>query len=88
MPGYDGTGPMGMGSMTGGGMGFCAVPGSDGYARPRIGQFFGRGGGRGGGRGRRNMYYATGLTGWQRAGNPAYAGAYPYAGHLSLICKK
>jgi hypothetical protein len=26
MPGYDGTGPMGMGPMTGGGMGYCAVP--------------------------------------------------------------
>ena len=26
MPGFDGTGPRGMGSMTGGGRGFCAVP--------------------------------------------------------------
>ncbi|MCK4338295.1 MAG: DUF5320 domain-containing protein, partial [Candidatus Aminicenantes bacterium] len=26
MPGFDGTGPMGAGSMTGRGMGFCAVP--------------------------------------------------------------
>jgi len=26
MPGFDGTGPMGMGPMTGGGKGFCAVP--------------------------------------------------------------
>ena len=26
MPGFDGTGPMGMGPMTGGGRGFCAVP--------------------------------------------------------------
>ncbi len=25
MPGFDGTGPMGMGPMTGGGRGFCAV---------------------------------------------------------------
>jgi hypothetical protein len=81
MPGYDGTGPAGMGPMTGGGRGFCAVPGavpgSVGYLRPGIGRFFGRGGGRG----RRNMYYATGLTGWQRAGNPAYSGAggYSYA---------
>jgi hypothetical protein len=75
MPGYDGTGPEGMGPMTGGGRGLCAVPGSEGCLRPGIGRFFGRGGGRG----RRNMYYATGLTGWQRAGNPAYAGGYPYA---------
>ena len=26
MPGFDGTGPMGMGPMTGGGRGFCAIP--------------------------------------------------------------
>lgn len=26
MPGFDGTGPMGMGPMTGGGRGYCAVP--------------------------------------------------------------
>jgi hypothetical protein len=26
MPGFDGTGPSGMGPMTGGGRGFCAVP--------------------------------------------------------------
>ncbi len=26
MPGFDGTGPNGMGSMTGGGRGFCIVP--------------------------------------------------------------
>ena len=26
MPGFDGTGPMGMGPMTGGSRGFCAIP--------------------------------------------------------------
>ena len=26
MPGFDGTGPRGMGPMTGGGRGFCAIP--------------------------------------------------------------
>ena len=26
MPGFDGTGPMGMGPMTGRGMGYCAIP--------------------------------------------------------------
>jgi hypothetical protein len=26
MPGFDGTGPMGMGPMTGGGKGFCTMP--------------------------------------------------------------
>jgi len=30
MPGFDGTGPRGMGPMTGGGRGFCAVPLSSG----------------------------------------------------------
>ncbi len=41
----------------------------------------GRGGGFGGGRGRRNQFYATGMTGWQRAavGYPAYGGAMPAA---------
>ena len=53
MPGRDGTGPMGYGPMTGGRRGFCG----DAASSP----------GRGGGRGRRNQFYATGLTGWQRA---------------------
>ena len=64
MPGYDGTGPRGMGSMTGGGRGYCAMPVGNFVGRPRVG----RGIGRGGGRGWRNMYYATGLAGWQRSG--------------------
>lgn len=61
MPGGDQTGPMGAGPMTGRGAGFCG-----GFAGPG---FANRGGfcGRGRGRGRRNMYHATGLTGWQRA---------------------
>jgi len=61
MPGYDGTGPAGQGSMTGGGRGFCA--GVLTGIRPASPGFFGRGGGRG----RRNWFFATGLTGWQRA---------------------
>ncbi len=61
MPGFDGTGPRGEGPMTGGGRGYCVVPAS-GITRP-AGRFSGRGG-----RGRRNQYYATGLTGWQRDG--------------------
>lgn len=67
MPGRDGTGPSGRGSMTGRGMGCCAD-----YASAQGLRLFGRGSGmglscgRGQGRGWRNQYYATGLTGWQR----------------------
>ncbi len=46
-----------------------------------FGMGFGRGrgfgGGRGGGRGWRNMYYATGLPGWARAGWTGVAPAAP-----------
>ncbi|OGX17910.1 MAG: hypothetical protein A3K83_07960 [Omnitrophica WOR_2 bacterium RBG_13_44_8b] len=64
MPGFDGTGPMGMGPMTGGGRGFCVAP----VSGIRPGAFGRRFFGRGGGRGRRRWYYATGLPGWARAG--------------------
>jgi len=68
MPGGDRTGPMGMGPRTGRGAGFCAGLGVPGFMNRGFGGGFGGGrGGRGGGRGRRNMFYATGLTGWQRA---------------------
>ena len=81
MPGGDGTGPGGMGPMTGRGAGFCAGYGMPGYMNPMVGGggFWGMGG-RGGGRGRRNQFYATGMTGWQRAGYgmPAW-GQYPAA---------
>jgi hypothetical protein len=72
MPFGDGTGPAGMGPMTGRGAGFCAGYPAPGYTNPFVGRArwprWGAGwfaGGRG--RGFRNMYYATGLTGWQRA---------------------
>lgn len=61
MPGYDGMGPAGMGPLTGGGRGFCAGSVKGVAGRPRFG--------RGGGRGWRNIYRATGLTGWQRDGS-------------------
>jgi len=77
MPRGDGTGPNGMGSMTGRAAGYCAGYSVPGYANPVPG---GRGlgnrqgfGAFGRGRGYRNMYYATGLTGWQRA-YPGYGG--------------
>ncbi|MBI3945157.1 MAG: DUF5320 family protein [Armatimonadetes bacterium] len=75
MPGFDGTGPGGMGPMTGGGRGWCAVPVSRGpVAYPPA--VFGRGGGCG--RGHRWMYYATGQPGWMRFGGfPAVAPVMP-----------
>lgn len=75
MPGGDGTGPAGMGPMTGRAAGYCAGYPVPGYMNPVFGRGFG---GRGGGWGRRNWFHATGLTGWQRAaaGWPAY-GAPP-----------
>jgi hypothetical protein len=56
MPRGDGTGPMGMGPMTGRGAGFCTGFAAPGYVNP-----VGYGCGLGGGRGFRRMFYATGL---------------------------
>jgi hypothetical protein len=55
MPGGNGTGPMGMGPMTGWGRGGCARPAGGG-----------RNAGAWGGRGWRNRFYASGFPGWQR----------------------
>jgi hypothetical protein len=71
MPRGDGTGPMGMGSMTGRGAGYCAGYGVPGFANPMY-----RGGGFGRGRGFRRMYYATGIPGSGRFGYPAYQAGY------------
>ena len=73
MPRGNRTGPMGAGPMTGRGAGYCAGYDAPGFANP--GGWASRGrapggawGSRGAGRGRRNMYYATGMPGWARAG--------------------
>ncbi len=60
MPGFDGTGPAGMGPMTGWGRGLCTA-----YGR-RVGRrAFGPGLGWGGrGRGWRHRFWATGSPGW------------------------
>lgn len=75
MPGFDKTGPGGAGPMTGGKRGFCA--GSyGGETRNRPESFGFMGGGRGG-RGRRNRFFSTGLTGWQRSGGSGFGrGSY------------
>lgn len=72
MPRGDGTGPMGMGPITGRGAGFCAGFAVPGYMNPGMG--CGMGFGRG--RGFRRMFYLTGMPGWARCGYPAYGGAY------------
>lgn len=69
MPRGDGTGPMGMGPMTGRAMGYCA-----GYAAPR---YANSGFGMGRGRGFRRMYDMTGLPGWARCGDYC-SGFAPY----------
>jgi len=68
MPRGDGTGPMGMGPMTGRAAGYCAGFPVPGYMNPIPGRGFWGRGFRGGGRGWRHWYYATGLPGWMRAG--------------------
>jgi len=73
MPRGDGTGPMGLGPMTGRAAGYCAGYQVPGFMNPIPGRWFGMGFGRGrgfrgGGRGWRHWYYATGLPGWARAG--------------------
>lgn len=76
MPRGDGTGPMGMGPMTGRGAGLCAglYAGFAAlrYINPKIGYGMGFGRGRGFGR----MSYFTGMPGWESLGNTAYSGAY------------
>ena len=42
MPGFNGTGPRGMGAMTGGGRGYCAISAEDYAGRPRLGRQLGR----------------------------------------------
>lgn len=74
MPRRDGTGPMGMGRMTGRGAGYCAGYATPGYANP-TGFAGGLGCGFGRGRGFRRMLHATGMPGWARNGYFAYAGA-------------
>ena len=75
MPRGDGTGPAGMGPMTGRAAGYCAGYASPGFMNPTGGRgYWGRG--QGGGRGWRHWYHATGLPGWARAGmgSPAWGG--------------
>jgi len=79
MPGGDGSGPMGMGPMTGRAAGYCAGFAAPGFMNPAGGfgrAGFGRGAGfGGGGRGWRNRFYATGIPGGMMPGYaPAWGG--------------
>lgn len=75
MPFGDGTGPIGKGPRTGRGAGWCAGIPVAGNMSPAQGWGFGGRGRAGGGWGWRNMFRATGLTGWQRAAAPPVASA-------------
>lgn len=71
MPRGDGTGPMGMGPMTGRGAGFCAGFVMPGYMNPAVGMGYGRG------RGFRRMFWMTGgMPGWAHFAYPPNAGVY------------
>ena len=77
MPGGDGTGPEGRGSMTGRATGFCAGFSSPGYANPRSGRGFGRGWNRGIGRGfwgRRMLWHEPY---YHEPNNPPFRGVIP-----------
>ena len=76
MPGFDGTGPGGMGPRTGGGFGYCA-PVERPYGRPTGGWPYGRGRGPRGGRGFGGRGRGFGGRGW---GWQAYDQPEPYQG--------
>jgi len=87
MPRGDGTGPGGMGPMTGRSAGLCAGYGVPGYMNPISGRGYG-GWNRGsrGGRGWRHWFNATGLPRWVRRGGRGgqYArGAAPFAAAIA-----
>ena len=90
MPGGDGTGPAGMGPMTGRAAGYCAGYSAPGYMNPCGGRYAGAGrasgGGPGRGRGYRNWYNGTGIPGGVRynMGYPAWGGVanYPFVPDL------
>ena len=82
MPGFDGTGPMGMGAMTGGARGLCNP-----QRVTQAGPAAVRGLGRGRGHGYRNMYWATGVPGWRRSYPVGFRGVpteASYAGEQEL----
>ena len=77
MPGGDGTGPVGRGSITGRAAGFCTGYPGPGYANPSFNRGFGRGRGRGIGRGfwGRRMLWREPYS--HDPYNPPFRGVYP-----------
>jgi len=69
MPFGDGTGPMGLGPMTGRGRGFCAGFGTPGFANPIPGGRFVFGW---------RMPYGYPYAGWYEGANPYMGYRYPY----------
>ncbi len=78
MPRGDGTGPTGMGAMTGRAAGYCAGTGMPGFANfapgRGLGMNFGRMRSFGGGRRNQNRFYATGMSNRMQLGE--YAAPY------------
>lgn len=84
MPRGDGTGPMGLGQMTGRGAGYCS-----GFATPGYANSVGCGVGFGRGRGFRRAYNATGLPRGARYNCSPFAGAYePFVGEKELLSQQ
>jgi len=82
MPGFDGTGPRGMGPMTGGGRGFCSPWGVGrgyyGAGVGRGGRFRAFGGGSGAGYGGRGLGYGAAYPPvWDAPAWPPYGAAAP-----------
>jgi len=87
MPAGDGRGPMGAGSMTGRGAGFCAGYDVPGYVNTGRGcGYYGYGrGGRGAGMGWRNRPYGAGRAfGARRFQGAPYGGGYEYSAEAEL----
>ena len=70
MPRGDGTGPIGLGTMTGRAAGYCAGYSAAGYANPVLGRR---------GRGFKNMHFTTGHPAWARYSMGAYSPDLSYA---------
>ena len=93
MPGFDGKGPMGEGSMTGGARGFCIQPytnGKRGSGNSNFAVGYGRGGGRGFGRGRcvgrgRGFGQGYGRGNWREVGDTPYSPAMTQKDEIEVL---